>query len=332
MILALPWMLLAAPLIILLFLLPRQRRSDPLPIPSAEIVQNIPRSWRLRVRTPLLGMLWLLTVCCLSIAAARPQRVSSIPGIQEARNLIVALDLSRSMETPDFNLDGLRATRLDGVKSVVEDLLRERSADRVGLVVFGVQAFLQSPLTFDHALISRMVRSLRCGVAGDGTAIGDGLGLSIKRLQKKSERSRAIILITDGVNNSGNVNPLKAAQVARDLHIKIHTIGIGSTETLPQQLMGQFFQNAAPATAEFDEKLLREISSLTGGSYSAAGSSEDLRKIYDQIEQLDRDQDQSVTLQETEELFVPFAAAATLLYLTALLLGRTLFLKVPVYE
>lgn len=327
--LAYPLVLLFFPAIALAYLIrSRQRKNEAVPVSSATLATNLPRTARTMLRKPILTTLATLTLASLCLAAARPQRIRPIPNASHARNLMIALDLSRSMETPDFNLDGERASRIAGVKSVVSDLLAERGGDRVGLVVFGAQAFLQSPLTLDHELIERMVDSLRCGVAGDGTAIGDGLGLSVKRVEKKTHGTRAIVLITDGVNNSGNVNPLKAAQVAKDLGIKVHTIGIGSTEPLSVPLFGGFITQRG-GQAEFDEKLLREIATITGGKYSAAGSSQDLREIYREIEHLDRTEEDSPYARQVDEFYQPLALVAGLLYLAALLLSRTYFLKVP---
>ncbi len=326
---AYPLLLLFFPIIAVTAVIRRGASREAVPVSSQKLAEGLPRSFRIAARTPVLGALSLFALAALCAAAARPQRIFPVPTASHARNLMVALDLSRSMETPDFNLDGERASRIDGVKSVVSDLLEQRSSDRVGLVVFGAQAYLQAPLTLDHALIERMVDALRCGIAGDGTAIGDGLGLSIKRVEKKTQGTRAIVLITDGVNNSGNVNPLKAAQVARDLGIKIHTIGIGSTEPVPQRFFGNVFAPRTQGQAEFDEKLLREIANITGGKYSAAGSSQDLRHIYQEIDRLDRTEEDSPFAQEVEELFQPFAAAALAAYLLAMLLSRTYFLKVP---
>jgi Ca-activated chloride channel family protein len=270
------------------------------------------------LRTPILGALALATLITLNLSAARPQSTTIHPRPLEARNVLIALDLSRSMTTSDFNRDGRWATRLDGVKSVVSDLLKNRSADRVGLVVFGVQAFLQAPLTLDHALLTQMVTSLECGVAGDGTAIGDGLGLSVKRLEGVPAKAKSVILITDGVNNSGNVHPLKAAQVAKDLHITVHTIGIGSD------------QPTASGMPEFDEKLLKEIASLTGGLYSSASSSEDLRVIYQAIENLEMTESDQPSVREIEELFYPLALAALVMFMILTAFTRSYFLKVPV--
>ncbi len=315
---AYPWVLLFFPLILLSLFIRWRRTHTTLAFPSFSLVQDIQKSWRIKLRTPLLGLLGLIALSCLSLAAARPQRTTIHPSPLEARNVLIALDLSRSMETADFNYDGRWATRLDGVKSVVDDLLKNRLGDRIGLVVFGVQAFLQAPLTLDHALLTQMVSSLECGVAGDGTAIGDGLGLSVKRLEGVPAKAKSVILITDGVNNSGNVHPLKAAQVAKDLNITVHTIGIGSERP------------TASGAPEFDEKLLKEIAEMTGGLYSSASSSEDLRKIYQAIEQLEMTESNQPSVKEIDELFHPFAFTALLAFMLLTVLARSYFLKVPV--
>jgi Ca-activated chloride channel family protein len=284
-------------------------------IPSQILLQDIPRTLKQRMRPYILSLLWLIVTTVLIAAASRPQHVEPMPQQHEARNVFVALDLSRSMEADDFRVNGRDYSRIDGVKSVFTDLVSARPNDRIGIIVFGVRAFLQSPLTLDHELLTEVVQELQCGLAGDGTAIGDGLGLSIKRIKEVPAQSRVVILITDGVNNSGDVNPLKAAHVARDLGITVHTIGIGSARK-----GGEF---------EFDEALLRQIAEMTGGLYAHAGSAEELRAIYRKIEELEtshRDLPRGVQVTEYYSLLCWIALG---LMVIVLILQRTIFLVLP---
>jgi Ca-activated chloride channel family protein len=219
---------------------------------------------------------------------------------------------------------------MEGIKSVVAEYVRARAGDRVGLVVFGNTGYLQSPLTTDTALVEELVRALQPRMAGDGTAIGDGLGLALKRLREVKEGTKAIILMTDGVNNAGQVSPIKAAHVAKDLGIQVHTIGIGteSTPMLNQPLGGILGMPTGPM-AEFDEKTLKEIADLTGGTYFNAANLEDFKKVYREIEKLTSTDQEQPDKTIVEELFAPCLLVATIAYILALLLAATYFLKIP---
>lgn len=294
---------------------------------NALLLRDVPKGWRVHVRTPLLATLYALMILFLSIAAARPQRTFTLTEQVKARNLMLALDLSRSMETADVASTFGRMTRIAAVKAVVKDFIASRKGDRIGIVVFGGGAFLQSPLTLDHQLLQQLVDILDTGVAGDGTAIGDGLGLSVKRIQDVSAESRAVILITDGVSNAGLVNPLKAAKVARDLGVKVHTIGIGSTVRGRGGVFGSLMQGGIDA--EFDEKTLKEIADLTGGVYQNASDLEGLKRVYGAIDALDRSAREAPEKQITEELFPPYLAIALLTFVVYAGLANLVFQKVP---
>ncbi|MBN8548035.1 MAG: VWA domain-containing protein [Deltaproteobacteria bacterium] len=324
---AYPWAFLF-PVMLSYFLMVRRRPAQAVLTPSASLLEGATPSLRLRLRTPILGILSFLFVIFLSIAAARPQKLTMLNSPYEARNIMLSIDISRSMSTDDFASKRGNISRMQGVKTVVSQFVTERGEDRIGLVVFGSSAFLQSPLTLDHKLLSEIVDHLEVGLAGDGTAIGDGLGLSLKRIQDLPGESKAVILLTDGVSNSGHVNPIKAAKVAKDLGVKVHTIGIGSADTIGS-LQGGFFSGQLRAQAEFDEATLKEIANITGGVYFNAGSIDGLTKVYDQIDRLDRTDAEEPQRQVVEEYFVEYAAAAFVCYLLYLLLARSVFLKVP---
>jgi Ca-activated chloride channel family protein len=213
---------------------------------------------------------------------------------------------------------------------VVAEYVRNRTQDRVGLVVFGNTAYLQSPLTNDTALVEELVNNIRPGMAGDGTAIGDGLGLALKRLKEIEGSTKAIILMTDGVNNAGQVSPLKAAQVAHDLGIQIHTIGIGAgAAPLGDQLFGGLVGIPGGPLAEFDEATLKEIARLTNGVYFNARSLEGFKDVYKEIEKLTQSEEKEPARTAVDELYLPFAVSGLVCYLLLLLLASTAFLKVP---
>jgi Ca-activated chloride channel family protein len=199
----------------------------------------------------------------------------------------------------------------------------------VGLVVFGQSAYLQSPLTTDLALVEQFVKSLQARMAGDGTAIGDGLGLALKRLKKLQDTSRAIILMTDGVNTAGQIQPLKAASVAKELGIQVHTVGIGGTHDGPSRAVDAILTLGMSRTAEFDEQTLKKIADTTGGVYFNAASLSGFKEVYREIEKLTQTESKLQNNRQVEELFQPWALAAFVLYALLVGLNSTYFRRVP---
>jgi Ca-activated chloride channel family protein len=220
---------------------------------------------------------------------------------------------------------------MEGVKTVVAEYVRSRKLDRVGLVVFGNSAYLQSPLTSDTLLVERLVEQLQPRMAGDGTAIGDGLGLALKRLKDIEGESKAIILMTDGVNTAGQVNPLKAAEIARDLGIQIHTIGIGSgpVQLGAQGPIGAIIGGAAGPMVEFDEATLKEIAKATGGIYFNATSLSGFKDVYRKIDELAKTEHDQPQKPLINELFAPWVKLALIALLSSLILRSTILRRLP---
>lgn len=315
----------AFPVLLLFFRFINQPKKSQIEFPNTEMLSKLPISLKQRLQRPILNILSLIFLISLSIAAARPQKISFLEQANLARDLVLAIDVSGSMETPDFESNGRATSRLVAVKKVLREFVEQRQGDRLGLVVFGSNAFLQAPLTFDHNVISNMIERLEVGMAGQNTAIGEGIGLSLKRLAEINGDSRAIILLTDGQNTSGSVNPLQAANIARDLKIKIHTIGIGSSG----MTMRQGFFGMTQSKADYDEVTLKEIANKTGGVFFNASNLEGLQQVYQQIDQLERREDQQTAAQSIEELFFPYAQVALISYLFYIILIQTIFRKLP---
>lgn len=229
-----------------------------------------------------LGLLaWILAV----VATSRPQWFGEPISINiSGRDLMIAVDLSDSMRTTDFEIGGDAVDRLTATKSVAAEFIANRKGDRLGLILFGSQAYLQTPLTFDTSTIEQLLLESAIGLAGERTAIGDAIGLALKRLANSAQDNRVLVLITDGANTAGEVTPIKAAQLAADRGLKIYTIGIGADE----QIMSTWFglQKVNPS-AQLDEKTLRKIAELTGGRYFRARETEELVKIYALLDQLE---------------------------------------------
>ncbi len=233
-------------------------------------------------RNPLRGWGALLCWLLLVLAAARPQWLGEPMELPETgRNLLLAVDVSGSMETPD--LDAGRATRLDVVKQVAGEFIQRREGDRVGLILFGSQAYLQTPLTFDRATVTTLLFEAVIGIAGRKTAIGDAIGMALKR-QQSAEGDAVLVLLTDGTNTAGNVQPRKAAELAAQQGLRIHTIGVGGKPRAVRGLLGMRMINPA---SDLDEETLKAIADTTGGRYFRATDREALEGIYRQLDKLE---------------------------------------------
>lgn len=221
---------------------------------------------------------WLLLV----LAAARPQWLGEAVELAETgRNLLLAVDVSGSMETAD--LDTGRVTRLDVVKQVAGEFIQRREGDRVGLIVFGTQAYLQTPLTFDRATVATLLHEAVIGIAGRETAIGDAIGMALKR-QQSAEGDAVLVLLTDGANTAGHVLPAKAAELAERQGLRIHTIGVGGK---PRAVRGLFGMQMINPASDLDEETLKAIADATGGRYFRADDREALEGIYRQLDELE---------------------------------------------
>lgn len=238
-----------------------------------------------RWKTCFMICIWL----ALITSAARPQWIGNTVELpQSGRDLMLAVDLSGSMQYQDFEINGKRIDRLSALKLIASDFIERRKGDRIGLILFGSQAYLQAPLTFDVSTVKQLLMESVVGLAGTDTAIGDAIGLAVKQLRERPQASRVLILITDGVNNAGELTPEKAAEIAAHEKLKIHTIAIGSKHNSVQTPFGA---RMMASTAEIDEKALQLVAQKTGGEYFRAYNAHELAQIYqhiDKIEQLEQ--------------------------------------------
>ena len=259
---------------------------------------------------------WLLFLaviawCFLVAASTRPQWLGEpIEQAVSGRDLMLAVDLSGSMEEQDFTVENQRVDRLTATKWVAGQFIDRRISDRLGLILFGTQAYLQTPLTFDRKTVLTLLNESAIGLAGESTAIGDAIGLAVKRLSKHKAESRVLILLTDGANTAGEVSPLKAAELAAEKNLKIYTIGIGADEMIVRSFFGN--QRVNPSR-DLDEKTLREIADKTGGRYFRARDSEELSNIYRILDQLEPiEKDKQYFRPKTELYFWPLSLALLL--------------------
>lgn len=265
----------------------------------------------------LLILCWLLLVT----ATARPQWVGEQVELPvSGRDLMLAVDLSGSMQIEDFEINGQAVDRLTATKFVARDFIERRQGDRLGLILFGRNAYLQTPLTFDLATVNTLLMESEIGLAGKETAIGDAIGLAIKRLKDNQDSSRVLILLTDGANTAGEITPLKAAELAASHGLKIYTIGIGADEMIRQSLFGR--QRINPSM-DLDEKTLTAIAESTGGLYFRARDTVELDKIYQQLDELEPVEVDSKTLRPVQSLYTwPLGLAFILSLLLAWLVIR----------
>ncbi|UVL22871.1 vWA domain-containing protein [Pseudomonas donghuensis] len=263
---------------------------------------NLP-TWR--QQAPFV-LVWLL----LLFAAARPQWLGEpLPVAASGRDLLVAVDVSGSMDFPDMQWQGDDVSRLTLVKALLGDFLEDRQGDRVGLILFGSQAYLQAPLTFDRRTVRTFLDEAQIGIAGKNTAIGDAIGLALKRLRQRPAQSRVLVLVTDGANNGGQIHPLTAARLAAQENVRIYTIGIGAN---PEQTGTAGLLGINPSL-DLDEASLKEIAELTGGSYFRAHDGEELHAIGEALDRLEPVAQQPTQARTAQPLYSwPLALALVL--------------------
>lgn len=271
----------------------------------------------------ILICIWIGSV----ISAAKPEWIGdpiSLPA--SGRDLLVAVDISGSMKTADMIVDNQQIARVLVVKYVVGDFLKRRESDRLGLILFGTNAYLQAPLTFDRNTVNQLLQESQLGFAGEQTAIGDAIGLSIKRLKDRPEAQRVLILLTDGANTAGEVTPRRAAELAASENVKIYTIGIGADQMSVQRGLFNRYQQKINPSADLDEETLQYIADTTGGQYFRARNPEDLEKIYQLMDELE-------PIEQEEESYRPISSLFYIPLLIALLLSFILasFIALPVY-
>jgi len=266
-------------------------------------------SWR-RV---LALVAWALLVC----AAARPQWIGDVQALpRTGRDLLLAVDASGSMSTEDMSVAGRPITRYAAVKAIAGDFIRRRVGDRLGLVVFGSQAYLLTPLTFDRDTVLKQLNESEVGLPGRETAIGDAVGLAVKRLRERPQNQRVLILLTDGVNDAGELDPRKAIELASAEHVKIYTIGIGAEA---MRVEGFFGSQVVNPSADLDARMLGAMAEQTGGRFFRARDTDELVQIYREIDKLEPADDATQQYRPADELFHWPLSLAVLAALFALL-------------
>ncbi len=326
-----PWILFFLPVTAgIIFFFKRRQKISSVKFSSLSLLPSALASLKTRsLHLPFI--LRILTIILFFIALAGPRSVKEETIHKtEGIDIVLALDASGSMAAEDFVINGERTNRLDVIKQVVKDFINERPSDRVGLVTFGALAYTVCPLTTDHVWLKDNLERINLGVVEDGTAIGSGIASSVGRLKKSTAKSKVIILLTDGINNTGKIDPLTAAQTAKSFGIKIYTIGAGSEGYVPFP-MTDFFGHKVyrQERLEIDEKTLQKIADSTFGRYFRATDTESLKQIYSEINKLEKTKIEEIGFREYKELFPYVLTAALVLLILELLLSHTLLIRVP---
>jgi Ca-activated chloride channel family protein len=282
------------------------------------------RSWK-SVLHPLPFVLRLLVVSSLIIALARPQSRNDQQLINgEGIDIVLCLDISGSMLAQDFT-----PNRMEAAKDVASDFIDNRPADRIGLVIFSGESFTMCPLTTDRTVLKTQLVNVQSGLLEDGTAIGSGLATGVDRLRNSPSKSKVVILLTDGENNGGLIDPNTAKEIAKSVGVRVYTVGMGTEGFAPVPVQTPGGVVMQKEKVNIDEKLLTQIAKETGGKYYRAKDNESLKSIYQEIDQLEKSKIEVTAIKRYTEQFFPFALAAAILLFLEQLLRFTLFKKFP---
>ncbi|MBQ6769575.1 MAG: VWA domain-containing protein [Bacteroidales bacterium] len=314
------WLLLLVPLAIVWYVLRHKKQEASVRFSDLKGFAKLPKSWKAYLRH-LLFALKMAALALLIVALARPQSsstnsTSNIEGI----DIVMAMDVSGSMLARDLKPD-----RLTAAKTVASDFVKDRPGDRMGLVIFSGETFTQVPLTTDHGVMLNMLGEMKNGLIEDGTAIGDGLATAVSRLKDSEAVSKVVILLTDGLNNAGSVDPYTAAEMAKLFGVRVYTIGVGSYGTAPYPVQTPFGTQIQQMKVEIDEKLLASVAGMTGGKYFRATSNQKLDEVYQEIDKLERSKIEVTEFRRLHEEFYPLVAWALALLLLEFLLRKTIF-------
>jgi len=326
-------------LLLLLLLLPllawlkgKYGQSSAFLYSSVSLVKPFSGLTRSKAGAVLASLRWL-ALACFIIALSQPRLITGESKAIKASGIDIAitLDLSGSMRAEDFELRGQRVNRLAMAKDVLQTFIQNRPADRLGLIAFAGQPYVASPMTLDHDFLLQNLQRLTLEtIKEDGTAIGSALTTALNRLKELHSKSKIVILMTDGQSNAGKVPPLTAAEVAQALGVKVYTIGVGTQGQAPMPVMDVFGQKAYQMVpVDIDEETLKQIADKTGGKYYRADNSEEFRRIYKEIDQLEKTEVESKKYKQYRELFGWALFAGLLALMLEIVLGQTIWRKLP---
>lgn len=307
------WLLGFLPLF--LVLRGRKGKTEAVLFPTASVLSMLGSSGKNRFGS-VSEFLKMAAFCCLVLALARPQLGNTTTEVEASGiDILLAVDVSGSMEALDFTIQGAKTNRLEAVKSVVADFIEERPNDRIGLVAFAKFPYMVSPLTLDHSWLKKRLESLKIGMIEDGTAIGSAIGSGTNRLREQKSKSRIMILLTDGMSNAGKIAPTLAAEAAKMFKIKVYTIGAGTKGQAPMPVKDMFGRKRMVMTkVNIDEKTLQSVADMTGAKYFRATDTDSLSRIYDEINSMEKTVRKMKKFEDYRELF-PYLVTAAFIFL-----------------
>ena len=324
---AYPWVLYflaIIPLMIAWYLFRGMKVQSSVKYSSLNIFKDVPSTIREKLRHIPFAVR-LIAIGLLIVALARPQSFTSGENVtSEGIDIAMVLDISGSMLAEDF-----KPNRLEAAKNVIDNFVKGRTTDRIGLVVFSREAFTQCPLTIDYNVLRNLLLDIRSGMIQDGTAIGNAIANGVNRLKESDAKSKIIILLTDGVNNAGEVDPISAAEIAKAFGIRIYTIGVGTRGEAPYPVQTPFGTRYQMVPVEIDEAMLTKIANITGGEYFRATNNRALEEIYNKIDKLEKTKIEITSYKNASEKYYSWLWGGLILLIVELGLSRTILRKLP---
>lgn len=318
------WLLLLVPIMAWYFFVIKKHTRPRMRISTTEAFKN----YRPTLRQRLINLPVVLRIICVAlmvVALARPQSSSRGSNVTtEGISVVVALDISTSMLAEDF-----RPNRIEAAKKVAMDFISGRPNDLIGLVIFSGESFTQCPVTSDHSVLLNLIREVKPGMLEDGTAIGDGLATAVARLKDAKTVSKVVVLITDGVNNSGSVPPLTASEIANTFGVRVYSIGVGTRGTAPYPFQTPFGVQYQNMEVQIDEALLTKIAETSGGRYFRATNNKKLESIFAEIDQMEKSKVEVTEFHRYTEEYLPYALAAFALLMLEMILRYTWLKSIP---
>ena len=318
------YLFLVIPPMIIWYLLKQKDVNATIQVSSTKGFETAPRTYKFYLRH-FLFILRILTISILIVVLARPQSTANWQNVTtEGIDIVLSLDISSSMLAEDF-----KPNRIEASKNVAIEFISGRPYDRIGLVVFSGESFTQCPLTTDHAVLINLFKDIKSGMIEDGTAIGLGLANAVNRLKNSKAISKVIILLTDGVNNKGEIAPLTAAEIAQTYNIRVYTIGVGTRGKAPYPFQTPFGIQYQNVEVKIDENILKEIAQFTNGTYFRAIDNKKLKEIYKEIDKLEKSKIEVKQYSKKQEKYLLFAITAGILLLFEILLRNTILRNIP---
>jgi len=316
------WLLLLP--LIAWYIIKQKKYNPSLKLSTVKPFDNIKPTFKVWSKH-ILFVLRVIVLALLIFILARPQSKNSWKDISvKGIDIVLNIDVSSSMLARDF-----KPNRLEAAKEVAMQFINDRPNDRIGLVIFAGEAFTQCPLTTDHTALINLLKDVDVGLLNDGTAIGEGLATAVNRLKNSEAKSKVIILLTDGVNNSGSVSPLTAAEIAKTFGIRVYTIGVGTYGEAPYPVQTVWGISYQPMKVEIDEELLKQIAEITGGMYFRATNKKSLQNIYEKIDKLEKTKIKVKEFSKKIDLYIWFGILALILFVLELILRFTIYRSIP---